>query len=74
MCVCVRACVGARNFTQSIQLFKWGPSSLLSTGEAAHPVVTSLGTWASKCQLSMSFIVGDNPGGTLGAHTLTCET
>ena len=28
----------------------------------------------SKCQLSMSCIVGGGPGGTLGVHTFTCET
>jgi len=46
----------------------------VSTGEAAHPAVRSMGTWGSKCQLSMSWMVGEDPGGTLGAHTLTCET
>ena len=34
---------------QSTQLFKWGPSGLVSTGEAAHPAVTSIGTWGSIC-------------------------
>ena len=29
----------------STQLFKWGPGGLVSTGEAAHPAVTSMGTW-----------------------------
>ena len=24
---------------------KWGPGELVSTGEAAHPAVTSMGTW-----------------------------
>ena len=28
-------------------LFKWGPGGLVSTGEAAHPVVTSMGTLGS---------------------------
>ena len=57
--------------SMSTQLFEWG---LVSTGETAHPAVTSMGTLRSKCQLSMSCIVGEDPGGTLGAHTLTCET
>ena len=34
---------------QSIQLLKWEPGSLVPTGEAAHPAVTSMGTWGSKC-------------------------
>ena len=32
---------------QSTQLFKWGPGGLVSTGEAAHPAVTLMGTWYS---------------------------
>ena len=36
VCVCVRVCV--------CQLFKWG-HRLVSSGEAAHPAVTSMGTW-----------------------------
>ena len=30
---------------QSTQLLKWEPGSLVSTGEAAHPAVTSMGSW-----------------------------
>ena len=30
--------------------------------------------WGSKCQLSMSQIVGEDSGGTSGVHTFTCET
>ena len=28
----------------------WGPSVLVSIGEAAHPTVASMGAWGSKCQ------------------------
>ena len=50
---------------------------LVSTGEAAHLAVTFMGTWyklGKWCQLSMSCIVGEDPGGTSGAQILTCET
>jgi len=30
--------------------------------------------WGSKCQLCVSRIVGEDPGGTSGVHILTCET
>jgi len=48
----------------------------MSTGEAVHPSMgTSLGMgWGSKNQLSMSCIVGEDPGGPFDSHTLTCET
>jgi len=44
---------------------KWGPGVLVSTGEAAHPVVTSKGT-SKLSQLSMSHLLGEGPCG--GAH------
>ena len=45
MCVCVRARV-CGVLLQSAQLFKWGPGGPVLTVrvEAAHPVVTSMGT------------------------------
>ena len=42
-------------------------------GKAAHPTVTSMGTWGSKCQLSMSCIVGEDPDRTSGAHPSPVE-
>ena len=61
---------------QSTQLLKWGPGGLVPTGEAAHPAVTSMGTW---CKLGKQMLdcpcliwqlkvqVG------LDAHTFNCE-
>ena len=49
----------------------------MPTGDAAHPAVTSMGTW---CKLGKQMlncpclIVVESPGGTLGAHTFNCET
>ena len=37
---------------QSTQLFKWGPGDLVSTGEAAQPAVTSMGTWEGNVKCS----------------------
>ena len=49
----------------------------MSTGEAVHPAVHQRVpgiNWGIKYQLSMSHTACDGPGGTLGAHTFTCET
>jgi len=46
----------ARNFTHIAPVYpavKWGPGGLVPTGEAAHPAVTSMGTWGSKCQTAV---------------------
>ena len=43
---------------QSTQLFKLEPGGLVSTGEAAHPAVTSMGTWETNAQLFLSHLVG----------------
>ena len=59
---------------QSTQLLKWGPGCLVPTGEAPHLAVTSMGTWEANAQLCMSLIAVEGPGGTLGAHSFTCET
>ena len=39
---------------------------MVPTGKAAHPAVTSVGTWGANAQLSMSHIAVEGPGGTLG--------
>jgi len=54
---------------------KCGPDVLVSTGEAAHPVVTlmGMGTWFKLSQMSMSHLMGEGPCGTSGAHTPICE-
>ena len=54
---------------QSTQLLKWGPGGLVPTGEAAHPTVSSMDTWGSKFQLSISHKAGEGLVGTSGAHT-----
>ena len=59
---------------QSTQLFK---KDLVSTGKAAHPAVTSVGTCMGlmgDSQLSMSQTVHNGQGGTLSAHIFICET
>ena len=51
--------------------------NLASTGKAAHPAVTSVGTCmglTGDTQLSMSQTVGKGPGGILSARNFTCET
>ena len=38
----------ARNFTHIAPVYPavyWGPGGLVSSGEAAHPAATALGTW-----------------------------
>jgi len=49
------------NFTQIAPVYsavKWGPGGLVSTGEAAHPAVTSMGTWGSKCPTDLVSLSG----------------
>ena len=89
VCVCMHVYVGVRIaekvpvvqhqccFSFSMKLL---PSNrdLVSTGEAAYTDVTSMEILVmchkSKCQLSMSSIVGENPGGNLVPAFFMCET
>ena len=38
----------SNNFTHIVPVYPWGPSGLVSTGEAAHLAVPLMGTWRSK--------------------------
>ena len=58
--------------TLLLQLFKWGPGGLVSTGEATYAAVTSMGTWGAMQNVHVSQL--EDSGGTSGAHTFICET
>ena len=44
-CCCCCCFLEQETLLQSTQLLKWGLGGLVPTGEAAHPAVTSMGTW-----------------------------
>jgi len=58
VCVCVHACACVHvvcvyprfdcQLLQLTQLYKWGSGGLASTGKAAHPTVTSMGTFQTQ--------------------------
>ena len=63
MCVCWLHQIGVGCFLeqesllallQYIQLLKWGPSDLVSSGKPAYLAVIPSINWGSKCQLTIS--------------------